>query len=1307
MSISSRSCVQEGFEVCTLQAASARAGRRVSTRAGQHSRMGDELDLPLDDETIDLVGDEGLEGAAVTPPPAEDMPRWASLALTLSLLLFFFRRQILERLSGRAGPTNTTGGGHTTAPAMGADEMSALRLKRLQGLGAPASDDASESELRRRARPAADALEPEPEPAAPATDSAAAEAARIRHERDEKLRRRVAEMNAEAEKKEHRRKSAAARDRADKQQATARAPTQQEKQPSSAATERREKPTPKPTMADVPMGKVAHVLGTRLDAASTDHKAELELTLTDALATQGQQGGPAQQLRFIAHTCRVLGTEKRAAKQADDSLHMEMADGFEKTLIKALSEVIQTSRASFGDVLVSNLKSDTVLSPQLLGAALESLGSRSDSGLPDLNAAWAAVQGTFGRLWADIRGPVDGALCERMAGIDSPMSSLSAMVALFSAPVVPQAMAANIANAPWIPQRRLDPMRGRKPAVMGRDLELVFLGPLFGLGIIPDATRKLNRSQTAWLAGKIGEFFFPNGFRRRQIEIDGDVEIARDQVQLVQDQLVRVTKLLLRKDRGSREHMLNWLHHAVECNANKAKVYADHANDSSDNFTFNIAFVLLRLCEPFMSGSSSKVAPTIESEFAVRCARYVEDPEHQCSYEAETKFACETGELDAWVDKRNLARIKQFEAAKKKAAAAQAKQPAETPQMHGVVRSGKARDAAATPSDESDEDAMDALLREEEPEGQSDAASGKTAAPLKQSFSFVTEIFFLTARALHHGFIPSMNVSDRGHPHSASTYYKLLHAMNPLAKMLNEMRGARHPELEGVYSQMFATKLCYDAMMLDPRFLELGLKFYSLCSRWLTKLACGIDEMDETDVDLSKLDLPLKLPVPMAFATLPEFFGTDCCEYLLLLAELKGSVLFNASDEFDRILSLLVVLLESPGYVRNPHLRMKFVAVIALLIPPKAPKRGSEEERPDFSQIFNVNVIAKRYLAPSLIRLYVDIENTGSHNQFHEKVQPRYNVYCILEHCCDPVGSAARASADSTTIAHPPDPVYRTSLFGYLSEGSDMAKKFISMLLGDTQLHFDDGLLKLAEAKKLQDEQDSGEWESLPASTSGPGEPPAQGSREEKTKQLDDAENHARHLLNQTSKTIHFLAYVTLDCPGPFLAGIFVHRIAQMLNSFIVKLAGRNMGALKVRNMDDLEFKPLELLDEVASVFVHLFQGSVAEAEAEPAPATATATGASTSPFVTAMLSMGQYDADIYRKALRILTSKQNPNYRRPRCLPNIAQLSSDACILLQRKGAPRQCLRGLAGSYTPSTQRWRRKLQKILTWMSAQMSFL
>ena len=81
----------------------------------------------LEDEPIDLVGD-GLEAdaeaAAVTAPPAEDMPRWASLALTLSLLLFFFRKQILERLGG-AAPTTS---GADPASAHSAPAPAATRL---------------------------------------------------------------------------------------------------------------------------------------------------------------------------------------------------------------------------------------------------------------------------------------------------------------------------------------------------------------------------------------------------------------------------------------------------------------------------------------------------------------------------------------------------------------------------------------------------------------------------------------------------------------------------------------------------------------------------------------------------------------------------------------------------------------------------------------------------------------------------------------------------------------------------------------------------------------------------------------------------------------------------------------------------------------------------------------------------------------------------------------------------------------------------------------------------------------------------
>ena len=622
----------------------------------------DELDL--EDEEIDLGGGDAASGGDAAPGGGapgqqEDMPVWMSFAITAALFVLFFHQQILARL--RAPSTTAGGGGGGAATAKSAEEMSSARLRALdsrQGGG-----DAGGSELRRRAA----ATEGGAEGAAGAIDEAseaeAAEAARAekaataRRERDEMLRRRVAELNAEAEAKEQRQKSAEkaekAKERAEK--AAAAAAAAEQKSPPAAA-----KPKPaaakvaQPPIPDAPMGRVASLLGTQLPA---DAQA-----LGEALAAKlAAQGGAAAKLALLAGLQRAADRERKAAS---DAAHAQLASSFCGSLAKALAGVLGGLTSSTGDLLVTNLTSDSPLPPQLLGAALESLGTPGADGTPDLKAAWAAIQEPFGLLWNNIRGPADSQLCERLAGIDSPTASVSAMASLLSVPVVAQALAANIRSSPWIPQRRAVPMHGRKPGVLGADLELIFLGPLFGLGVIPDAARKLHnplQQRNPWNAGRIGEFFFPNGvFRRRQIEIEGDVSMARDQLNLIQDQLVRATKALLRKERGSREHMLDWLHHAVECNANRARVYSQSTSlDSSDNFLINLGYVLLRLCEPFMSGAGSKkVAPTIQSEFAVRCARYVENPEHSCSYESETRFAVETGELDAWVDVRNLGSFK-------------------------------------------------------------------------------------------------------------------------------------------------------------------------------------------------------------------------------------------------------------------------------------------------------------------------------------------------------------------------------------------------------------------------------------------------------------------------------------------------------------------------------------------------------------------------------------------------------------------------------------------------------------------------
>ena len=392
-----------------------------------------------------------------------------------------------------------------------------------------------------------------------------------------------------------------------------------------------------------------------------------------------------------------------------------------------------------------------------------------------------------------------------------------------------------------------------------------------------------------------------------------------------------------------------------------------------------------------------------------------------------------------------------------------------------------------------------------------------------------------------------MHVSDQNNPQGCSTYFKLLHSMSPLSQALNSMgRAGLSSPLNAKAEQLHKTKLCFEAAYLDPRFLELCLRFYSLSSHWLARLACGltppantIDDNDHaaagTTTTLETLQLPLPMPPPMEFASLPEHFAGDICEFILLCQDpvykSASDLLYGASSQVDSILSLLVVLLESPGYVRNPHLRMKFVAMIKGLLPPDEKERrhqqGLVEERPDFSNLFNLNSLAKRYLAPGLIRIYINAENTGGHNQAHDKVPLRENVYRILEHLCHPEGARARGMQEPR---FPPDPCYRASLEECL-RSHENSKKFISLLLNDTTKNFEDGVMHMGEAKVLQEEEDGGKWEGL---------------NEEELKQKQDAlkqaEGIARHFLGQTDKTIAFLAYVTERCAEPFLATVFVER---------------------------------------------------------------------------------------------------------------------------------------------------------------------
>ena len=102
----------------------------------------------------------------------------------------------------------------------------------------------------------------------------------------------------------------------------------------------------------------------------------------------------------------------------------------------------------------------------------------------------------------------------------------------------------------------------------------------------------------------------------------------------------------------------------------------------------------------------------------------------------------------------------------------------------------------------------------------------------------------------------------------------------------------------------------------------------------------------------------------------------------------------------------------------------------------------------------------------------------------------------------------------------------------------------------------------------------------------------------------------------------------------------------------IARLAGSKMGELKVRDMEALEFRPIELLEEVAAVFVHLHAGSLASE--------------SNSTFVFAMIGMGQYDPAVYAKAVRILSCKFHLHLRTPLVRAGLLDNASLGAVVLR-----------------------------------------
>ncbi|KAK8586823.1 hypothetical protein V6N13_085843 [Hibiscus sabdariffa] len=411
----------------------------------------------------------------------------------------------------------------------------------------------------------------------------------------------------------------------------------------------------------------------------------------------------------------------------------------------------------------------------------------------------------------------------------------------------------------------------------------------------------------------------------------------------------------------------------------------------------------------------------------------------------------------------------------------------------------------------------------------------------KVKYPFICECFFMTARVLNLGLLKAFSdfkhlVQDISRSEDALSTLKAMQGQTPSAQL--ELEISRLEKEIELYSQ---EKLCYEAQILrDGVLIQRALSFYRLMVVWLVGLVGGFK-------------MPLPSTCPMEFASMPEHFVDDAMELLIFASRIPKALDGVILDDF---MNFIIMFMASPQFIKNPYLRAKMVEVLNCWMPRRS---GSSAT----STLFEGHQLSLEYLVRNLLKLYVDIEFTGSHTQFYDKFNIRHNIAELLEYLWQ-VPSHRNAWKQ---IAK--------------EEEKGVYLNFLNFLINDSIYLLDESLNKILELKELEAEMsNTAEWERRPAQ-----------ERQERTRLFHSQENIIRIDMKLANEDVSMLAFTSEQITAPFLLPEMVERVANMLNYFLLQLVGPQRKSLTLKDPEKYEFRPKELLKQIVRIYVHLARG--------------------------------------------------------------------------------------------------------------------
>ncbi|XP_034241422.1 ubiquitin conjugation factor E4 A [Thrips palmi] len=444
--------------------------------------------------------------------------------------------------------------------------------------------------------------------------------------------------------------------------------------------------------------------------------------------------------------------------------------------------------------------------------------------------------------------------------------------------------------------------------------------------------------------------------------------------------------------------------------------------------------------------------------------------------------------------------------------------------------------------------------------------SGISERPTARSYNFLSDIFFMTHKALDLGF---RVVFDK--------WMQINQELSRIQQQL-ETTQARLPETAQTLRQMLESKmqrsLAMRCTLLEENNLRLLAEVCVATSEWLIQVAIQPPFTGEPEtyapINSRELFFPLPEYVPPTLSCVPEMLFENLACYMSMVRRFAPIFLDDRGTSFlEPLLSQVLVFMGNKTRMRNPHLRARLAECMESLLP----HQERDEQIPGRflppsvhkEQLFKLHP-HRAQIVRSLLDVFVGIEVTGESVAFEQKFNYRRPMYIAMDYLWGMeeqravFKELAREAQENINAVTPP-----------------LFLRFINLLLNDAVFLLDEALANMALLRTMHTARDNGEWDNLP-----------RAERQQNEGQLMHIGMLARFDNILGKETIHTLQYITTEVTSIFCDPSLVNRIAAMLNYFLTHLVGPEKKKFKVKDRQEYEFKPADLVMDICRIYVNL-----------------------------------------------------------------------------------------------------------------------